>query len=470
MVSSVFEDLRKRWCKESILSAAQDFFCLDILEAEEYFPWADITIMVPGEADIECARVTKLTGSVVLTNDSDLLLHDLGSYGSVLFLSSIELTECNASGLTKYKLKGKRLCPSSLAYRLGIKNIRHFAYELSCNPQLGLSELIRRSKDHENLLESDPDYHWFAREYDSPLDEQKLQLATSRLPQDLDPRISEIFIQYELESSRLSNDVAHMYLAVLNEDHARRCAWDEGRLYRSLGYSIINLSYSASKRLTFVDEFLRRGRRISKERITLGDEDWIAAEMRLLCERLNAAQVAFDGDVSSFFFWRLFALCHLYGFGTTDPLLPDVERLYRFLRFGYMGRKFEWEDVHLCAQIRAVLYSIRILKQLLGLVSVSDEVLLNTKSIIAALPPLHIIMRPRREMAQEFSSMSHEEAIKHLLRFFGKFYGARAQHNETTQPSHPKREDTMLQSKCNPESVRNARCGSSNIYELLPAE
>ena len=467
MVSSVFEDLRKRWCKESIRSAAQAFFCLGILEAEEDFPWAETTIMVPGEADIECARVTKLMGSAVLTNDSDLLLHDLGSYGSVLFLGSVELNEWDVSGPTEYKLKGKRLCPASLAYRLGIKNIRHFAYELSYNPQLGLSELIRRSKDHSGLIESNPDYHRFAREYDVLMDERKLPLAMIRLPQDLDPRISEIFIQYELENSRLSKNVADIYLAVLNEDHARRCAWDEGRLYRTLGYSILNVSYSASKRLTFVDEFLRRGRRISKERISLGDEDWIAAELRLLCERLNAAQLAFDGDVSSPSFWRLFALCHLYGFGTTDPLPPDIERLYQFLKFGHMGRKFEWEDVHLCTQIHAVLYSLRILKQLMELVSVSNELLLETRSIIAALPPLHITARPRREMTQELGKVPYEEAIRRLLKFFGQNYEAC---DETTRPLHPRRDGMMLQSKGKPERIKNVHCGGSNLYELLPTE
>lgn len=284
MVPAVFEDLRKRWDKESIYSAAQGFIHSGLLENEMDFPWSSTTIMVPGEADIECASIAKRIGSTVLTNDSDLLLYDLGPHGSVLFLGSVELNDWDASGAIV--LKGRKICPALLENQLGIRNIRHFAYELSRNPQLGLPELIKRSKEYWEF-EQNPDFHQFSREYESSTDENDFQHRKLHLPQNLDPRVSELFIQYDLESIRSSNDAAQIYLVILNEDHARRCAWEEGRLYRTLGYSILNMFYQAPQKLLFVDEFLRRGQRITKQRITLQDNKWIAAEMMLLCERLK---------------------------------------------------------------------------------------------------------------------------------------------------------------------------------------
>lgn len=469
MVPAVFEDLRMRWDKESIYSAAQGFISPDLLEADMDFPWASTTVMVPGEADIECASIAKHTGSTVLTNDSDLLLYDLGPRGSVLLLSSVELSEWDTPSQIEYKLKGRRLCPAQLASQLGIRNIRHFAYELTRNPQLGPSELIRRSKEHWEF-EQNPDYHRFASEYDSSLGENDSQHIKLHLPQNLDPRISELYIQYDLESIRPSDNVAQIYLVILNEDHARRCAWEEGRLYRTLGYSILNMSYSPPRKLSFVDEFLRRGPRITKQRIILQDGNWIATEIILLCERLKTAQVAFGGDISLPSFWRLIALCHIHGFDMEDVSPSHTGRLVRFLQIGCMGPKLEWEDVHLCAQINAVLYSIRILKQLLEIVPLSDEYLLEARPILAALPPLSITMRPRREQAKESGNIPVEETDKKFLGVFRQFHGTHIHGIEEMQPQDSTRNGAKSQSRDKPKKESHTRHSASNLYGILPME
>lgn len=91
MVPAVFEDLKHRWNKENILQTARGSLSLPDSAASQDFPWADVTIMVAGEADMHCAYLAKLTGSAVLTNDSDLILHDIGPHGSVVLLHSLEL-------------------------------------------------------------------------------------------------------------------------------------------------------------------------------------------------------------------------------------------------------------------------------------------------------------------------------------------------------------------------------------------
>lgn len=463
MVPSVFEDLKRRWNKNNILAATEGAVFLPLLETEEDdFPWAAVTAMIPGEADSECARTSKLTGSAVLTNDSDLLLHDLGSHGSVLLLNSVELSEWNSLRPIESNIKAKRLSPKLLACRLGINNIHHFAYELRKNPRLGLSELIRRSKNDQNSLEATPDYREFVEEYNCVSNAQPVMI---QLPQHIDPRISELLFQlfqlFQLRGVHLPGFVPHMYLAILNEDHSRRCAWEDGHLYRVLGYSVFNLSFPATGRCEFVDEHVRRGGRIAINRITLGDEEWITAEVRALGERLNSMGTVFDGDVSSPCFWTLFAISDIYGLETRTAVLK-VEQLCRFLSLGYMGKKLEWEDIHLHARINAVLYSMRILSQALEVMSLTEGPMLKTKSILAALPPLHVMMRSRREMTMEVSSDIMNKVSRDFLCFFD-------QHNQaaqTVQPSHVGQDSTILHDQGKNGDTRR----ETNPYEFLSLE
>ncbi|KAI3000604.1 hypothetical protein CBS147346_6958 [Aspergillus niger] len=89
IVPAVFEDLKHRWCKKNINSVVKNVPDLSTASLSD-FPWGDAVVMVPGEADTYCAHVARLTGCAILTNDSDLLLHDLGKRGSVVLLDSIE--------------------------------------------------------------------------------------------------------------------------------------------------------------------------------------------------------------------------------------------------------------------------------------------------------------------------------------------------------------------------------------------
>ena len=460
MVPSVFEDLKRRWNKNNILAATEGAVFLPLLETEEDdFPWAAVTAMIPGEADSECARTSKLTGSAVLTNDSDLLLHDLGSHGSVLLLNSVELSEWNSLRPIESNIKAKRLSPKLLACRLGINNIHHFAYELRKNPRLGLSELIRRSKNDQNSLEATPDYREFVEEYNCVSNAQPVMI---QLPQHIDPRISELLFQlFQLRGVHLPGFVPHMYLAILNEDHSRRCAWEDGHLYRVLGYSVFNLSFPATGRCEFVDEHVRRGGRIAINRITLGDEEWITAEVRALGERLNSMGTVFDGDVSSPCFWTLFAISDIYGLETRTAVLK-VEQLCRFLSLGYMGKKLEWEDIHLHARINAVLYSMRILSQALEVMPLTEGPMLKTKSILAALPPLHVMMRSRREMTMEVSS----DIMNKVSRDFLCFFDQHNQASQTVQPSHVGQDSTILHDQGKNGDTRR----ETNPYEFLSLE
>ncbi|CAG8181892.1 unnamed protein product [Penicillium olsonii] len=395
MVSAVCEDLQYRWSKDVIQKEIHhDINCLEGIE----YPWAAITMMVPGEADVECARVSRLTGCAVLTDDSDLLLHDLGSSGSVLFLDSVQ-SPTRVWDPVEPQIQGLRICPSDLSVRLGITNIQRFGFELTRDPHLRFAEAIRKSKVEGTELSSE--YYEFLREYHHPTDRQSAGRAEQ--PQLMDPRVSELYWQYALPDTYCSDESLHVYLGVLNEDPGRRCAWDQGQRYRRLGYAAFNASRGSQ--FTAIYEFVRRGGRIVADKVTL-DDTIMASDMQLLRRRLVRAQEVFNPDAESF--WFSFALAEIY---ETSNTVPSGQQLESFLTHGYMEGSTGWADIHLLAQVQAVLYSLRMLQQLRDVAAPRGCDL----PPLAKLPPLHVMMS-RQKLIQSFGKRwLLEDVVSQLL-------------------------------------------------------
>lgn len=401
MVSVVYEDLQCRWNTEAIQKEiSNDTSCLKDVE----YPWACITSMVSGEADIECASVAKRTGCTVLTDDSDLLLHDLGSSGAVLFLSSVQ-SPLPVWDPLEPQIQGLKICPSALLPRLGIRSIQRFGYELTKEPHLRLSEAVRRANNaDDSKSKPSPEYHDFLREYQPHANEEPV--CRARQPQLMDPRVSELFWQYELPNTYCVDDVPHVYLGVLNEDPSRRCAWEQGRVYRRLGYALFN--NSCGNQFADLQEFVRRGERVVADPVVLAEVD-IPSDMQLLRQRLNLARETFDSSAKTF--WFLFALSEIY---ETSNTFPSGEELESFLVNGYMKGHTSWSDVHLLAQVQAVLYSLRMLQQLLNVAASKDYDI----TLLLELPPLHITMS-RQSLNQSFANLQvTRHMISQLLRTY----------------------------------------------------
>ncbi|KAJ5261473.1 hypothetical protein N7478_012068 [Penicillium angulare] len=414
MVAAVYEDLKQRWSTKQM---AIDFQLNALqLQGEEY-PWAGITAMVPGEADFDCARISKLTGAAVLTDDSDLVVHDLGPRGAVVLLKSLHLLDSTLDQVST-EIRGLRISLSGLSNRPGIKDIQRFAYELTQNPQHGLSDLVRRANEDLGTCERTLDYHKFIQEYqgcqhDFVDDDQPLSSQQRVNDLTLDPRVSELFWQYERPKiyCRGQNVQPHVYMGILSEDHSRRCAWEQGRMYRALGYSILNQSYPEPSRFPVIQEFVRRGGRIVAEEITLCGAKTIASDLDIFHTRLKLAQTVF-GDMTQPRFWVMFAISEIWRNCSNHATLPNAANLEHFLKHGYTTDQAEWSDLHLASQIQAVLYSLRILKQLLGVTN--DLPCSCHQSILSGLPPLHILLGSRHEMTQEFlgDDMAHRSVYQ----------------------------------------------------------
>lgn len=401
MVSAVFEDLKCRWNGANITRATKNTLPLHLFDNHGSFPWADLSTMVPGEADACCAYAARTTDCCILTNDSDLVLYDLGNRGSVAFLDSVELSRWEPSKPWISQIRAAIVRPSSIAQRLGVSSLLPLAYELKVQPEIGFGELLRRSKNAASMAELS-NYREFVDEYQNGYC-CALAQATRQSIGFCDTRISELLWQYELRSEYAGRDCPYIYLATMSEDHTKQCAWAKGREYRNVAYSVLNLSQPTSERHHYVVEFTRRGRRIAGEKIQLQDEMWISAQIKSFQARLQDLQTSLGKESGSLYFWTLFAVIDSYG-PDSGIDAEGFQKLRRFLRVGYMGKRLGWADIHLSAQICSVLYSLRVLKQVLELPYSMGIAAVGLKAILKGLPPLHIIMDPVHQRTEMCSA------------------------------------------------------------------
>ncbi|KAJ5975189.1 hypothetical protein N7481_008896 [Penicillium waksmanii] len=397
--------------------------------------------MVPGEADTECARVAKSTKSAILTSDSDLLVHDLGVEGSVVFLNSLQLTEeggsesesiedsiSNSTQALKLKLCGQGITPHALSRQFGIPNIQRFAYELREDPHAPFSKLLRLAREYKYGVDEkrSVEYCDFLREYEyGPRPSLHAATTTEKDSEGklftlgMDPRVSELFWQFDSPDTYTQASQYHVYLGILHEDSSRRCAWEQARSYRSLGYALLNLSRPAAHQSQTIYEFVRRGGRIVAEQVTLAGEKTVISDLGHLQGRLDLARSTFDRRDSSSNFWFLFALSEVYQelSNTTTP--PTAKQLQGFLGKGFMGKGTDWEDIHLLAQVQAVLYSLRMLQQLIQIAAKTYDVG-PYRTVLKDLPPLYLLMRSRHDIVQGFSE---NEGCRKVVHQMVKTYG-----------------------------------------------
>ncbi|KAJ5770838.1 uncharacterized protein N7511_002889 [Penicillium nucicola] len=393
MVSCVYEDLKGRWTTESIRKDIDED--VSSLRNKHEYPFAERTVMVPGEADVECARVAKATGSVVLSGDSDLMVHDLGLEGGVVFLDSVQ-TPSGVWDPVEGDIRGLRICPAGLARKLGVASLRRFAFRLMQDPHLRFAQIVQAAKHDGGVTEALDEYREFLKEYED--EDTHLQPA----------------LGYQLPGVYCSDGMPHVYLGVLSEDHARQCAWRHGRDYRALGYSFFNLSRAADNRYSVVREYVRRGGRIVADEVALSEEQYVKSDLGLFRSRLESARDMFRHSLATERFWFLFALAEVYRDASATPTGKQVEK---FLAKGYMGQRTDWVDVQLLGQIQATLYSLRILKQLLDIAAPDDDSV-DSKSLLAELPPLYIMMSRRRMMESFADNRVAKDAVRKLFTTF----------------------------------------------------
>ena len=428
--------------------------------------------LVPAEADAYCAYYARKTGAAILTSDSDLLAYDLGREGSVILLDSIRLSTLSEEENTKQVLLGTRYHGPSLTSALGIScNLQRFCFYRLLDPTISTSELkVRCRQSLDSQLGSSMEKEWrrFIKQYstddvDCPQEEEAYDLARCghKIPstklQGLDPRIAELVTQLqhsrpcscvsgtedggpdneETTGDEGEEDDIHMYLPLLIEDTSRDSAWSYGSSIRHLAYTILeqrmpilppHVAAKKRQRVRRIKEYQRRGTRIVGLPIDL-DLDAASNRTDPQIETLLQSNFSHEQYFASFRskctieptptasdsrFWKSFAL-QLVGKQRLLNSKPPPENKWtkEYLTPQHVPYKAtSWDDVHNQASVEAVLYSLRMLKQIASLVVKFDSArtdrdgredggrvrvrVRELADVLASLPPIEELMDPEQ--------------------------------------------------------------------------
>lgn len=392
----MIEDLKYRWNWRRINEYAPDAARPD--ENPESFPWADITQVVPGEADVYAAEAAKVFDAPVLTSDSDFMVHDLGPNGSVIFNDSIQTVDSEPS--SSIQLIASELSQAAVSKRFGIKNLQRLGFELQTNPDTSMSTLVQRCKEYSDTKPSGL-YLAFLKEYEAP--SQRGMLGSEHTV--LDPRVLELCLQYEIPELISGSESPHVYLPFMIENPTRRCAWAEGREIRTLGYSLFNVAFSKVNMKQRVMEYCRKANRVTPTAVGLLGRKNIGSAVTDLLQRINF--IEFPCGKETVIFWKVFALCEIWrpSEENNNPVLGPAG-MRRFLKTGYNGDRLDWNDLHLYAQLQAVLYSLKMLKDLAiaalpRLNGSMKEAAMQLRDSLSSLPPMRSLLQSRCDIDGE---------------------------------------------------------------------
>ncbi|EXJ80868.1 hypothetical protein A1O3_07154 [Capronia epimyces CBS 606.96] len=374
---------------------APPFMVASVIDCLRASPWKDRVQTVPGEADLFCALAAKESGAAILTNDSDLAVHDLGAEGRIVLLQSIEKGHVHVHDMATKNGDGDgdgdgdghsstdadadsdaavitalALNPSHMAQRLAVSSLLRFGFERSIDPNLSVSLVRERARDDSRLAKYRAEYAVFAAEYQPPGEPEPLPAL-----QALDPRTAELLVD--------TTDPPHVYLTPLVEDPSRDSSWSYGADVRQLAYSLLPICTSTStstsmgalRRHCFktVVEYARKGQRIAPTRVTaLGSPQALDRlhETLQLCDDCLPPST----DRTSILCWYMLAFRVIHqqkvDAGKTVPPSSQVAQLWGLAPSKSNSRSrsssacISWDNVHLLANLHAVLYSFRMLQQI----------------------------------------------------------------------------------------------------------
>ncbi|KAF1842175.1 uncharacterized protein K460DRAFT_409593 [Cucurbitaria berberidis CBS 394.84] len=321
-------------------SNAFAFLAPALREALVKSPFASRTHIVPGEADDWCALYAKNDGHcLIFTSDTDLILYDYPPETLIVFPQDADLS----AGIRAYS-------PEQIRQKLQLKSLVPFAFSISQGPSDLASDILRKSQA---LDLASNDYLAFSTRYTAeaaaPAYLSQTRARSFNL-QGLDVRVSE-FVHQALDGSILPL----VYLPLLVEDPNQASAWNMGQNIRILAYSLL------APQNAVVHEYKRKAQGISVHEIKM----YCTSNMQVLAVDLEQqvsalAKWASSKAVEANLLWPLFSLSLVLADLNTAPSVALVLRV--------LNGEFDntWAFIQLMARIQAVLYSLRMLKQIVG--------------------------------------------------------------------------------------------------------
>jgi hypothetical protein len=216
----------------------------------------------------------------------------------------------------------------------------------------------------------------------------------------LDPRVAEVATQCE-DQGKVEQTV-HVYLPFLIEDPARASAWKVAVAWRTLAYALLMHGIDHRGEGRRLLEYGRRGDRIVPAEVGVPGWEVCLGCAERFAQQLEAARQRLT-CLPAMGFWRMFAMVVVYRWHIDiEQPFPPAQAVWNAL-FGVQGRPWNWMEVYISAQLDAVLYSLRILKQALAYLAKKPACTLEPHIATLAmelesLPPIGDMMRSRLEL------------------------------------------------------------------------
>jgi hypothetical protein len=351
-----------------------------------------MTTVVPGEADMFCAVYLKRYGGIVFTGDSDLLVHDLGSEGAVVFFDDIGI---NTRSAPIFKA-------SAIAVRLALpkpEGLQALAFEMIMTPYGTFKKLLSQAilKSAINLFEKE--YNDFSKEYALPEDlefyEKMGDLAKVKLQkslQNLDPRISEYVMHFPSLSKAAGHQLScpgtpRIFLPFLLGCPVRTHAWEMSTSVRQLAYGLINLIVSDDEHCLSIYEHRRQLDNSAGREWQLPGLSQLTGACVSISNIFSKLQEKFPRKVTSQELFLAFAIYQEVEF-SSSVMQPSLAKLALRQNFRHQS----WDTLQLLAQLQGSFYSFRIMKQITSVLfsdsnSLPEEVVLLHRHL-EALPSL----------------------------------------------------------------------------------
>ena len=363
-----FKKLYKRTSSQSNFRGLPPppFLVPAVIEALANSKYASITDVVPGEADGYCAQAARQNGGTTLTNDSDLLVYDLGPEGAVGSLHALTIVENeekkrNGNDKTHRWVQTTILKPSKVAHKLGLENLYALAYAMRSTTQASLFEAVKHARA---LGLSQAELNEHLAEYITPpstFAAQQCPPATlchlESYPHALDPRLSEMILQAH-------TNTPCMHLPILIEDPTRMSAFTSSTSLRQFVYSIaVSPQGFKGQQIT---EYQRKGSNVLPNTLAVLSGRVIITYANQLYESLQRVKTEFSCfSLSNAFIYRIHALYELYTWHLDTAHTPPTRDAMSSILIGKTQGAISWDIIHLTAQIEGGLYSLRMLKQTL---------------------------------------------------------------------------------------------------------
>ncbi|TQV93018.1 DNA replication initiation factor cdc45 [Cordyceps javanica] len=446
---------------------APSFLVPAIIEAlqrsDKYSP---VVKVVPGEADGYCAKAVAEAGGIVITSDSDLLVHDLGA-GGVALLRDIYRDN---DGVVRAAVYRPREIFRTLGLS-GISNIRRFAYERSCSVHTTTAMLVRACSGPVRDRQS---YTEFCIQY-SEEERAVVPIFSSGdklMLDELDPRWSELLLEMSQQPSAAVATTFRMFLPVLIDNPEKGTAWENSRCIRQVAYSLARSLLSPAI-CGPVHEYRRvQTRDQSGRQVPLLTQSSMRSQVSELADTLQSLAKLLPGSRDSLYWLLAYVVLDVRGSAADarSPFAAEVLLQQQAQWPSESTATVAWSFAHFVAQLQATYYSLRMLRQLVR-ASPPDAKraagpaapLSRLSEALDALPPLQD--SPGVRGVSEMLSATPAGKIRQVLAHFVELPKSQT---ECKSSGKRTKKQKAIDGGVSKKSTRNT--ATSNMFDLLPME